>query len=290
MKIFQTTNAQSSIRQRVIDFIEENNLENDLLSIEYIPKSGKFKNRLYEQFYRGNKCRLFAWLKDTAEEINGTLYKKDKLGSYWDMNYWMKNVSKEGGVVFNQSKKPEALVNIILQMATKPNEYVLDSFLGSATTAAVAQKMRRRFIGMEIGSHAITHCIPRLQKVIEGEQGEISTAVFDQFGSINPSVDFETLAAYVWQKETNTVTVPSRSPYLGTSGNISIFLLYNGVLGDRRPEAGNVLTTKILRMLEKEFPLDGQKIIYGEAVIGLTDSELNKKGITFKQIPYDVTE
>lgn len=307
LKIFQTTNAQSSIRQRVIDFIEENNLENDLLSIEYIPKSGKFKNRLYEQFYRGNKCRLFAWLKDTAEEINGTLYKKDKLGSYWDMNYWMKNVSKEGGVVFNQSKKPEALVNIILQMATKPNEYVLDSFLGSATTAAVAQKMRRRFIGMEIGSHAITHCIPRLQKVIEGEQGGISKAVewsggsgftfyelgptvFDQYGSINPSVDFETLAAYVWQKETNTVTVPSRSPYLGTSGNISIFLLYNGVLGDRRPEAGNVLTTKILRMLEKEFPLDGQKIIYGEAVIGLTDSELNKKGITFKQIPYDVTE
>ena len=167
--------------------------------------------------------------------------------------------------------------------------------------------MGRRFIGIEIGDHAKTHCIPRLQKVVEGEQGgisktvgwsggsgftfyELGPTVFDQFGSINPSVEFETLAAYIWQKETNTVTVPSKSPYLGTSNYVSIFLLYNGVLGDKRPEAGNVLTPKILRMLENEFPLEGQKIIYGEAVIGLTESELNKKGITFKQIPYDVTE
>ena len=112
----------------------------------------------------------------------------------------------------------------------------------------------------------------------------------DQFGSINTNVDFETLAAYIWQKETNTVTVPSKSPYLGTTDEVSIFLLYNGVLGDKKPEAGNVLTPKILRILEKEYPISRQKIIYGEAVIGLSETELNKKGITFKQIPYDITE
>ncbi len=62
---------------------------------------------------------------------------------------------------------------------------------------------------------------------------ELGPKVFDQFGSINTNVDFETLAAYIWQKETNTVTVPSKSPYLGTTDEVSIFLLYNGVLGDK---------------------------------------------------------
>lgn len=184
---------------------------------------------------------------------------------------------------------------------------ILDSFLGSGTSSAVAHKMGRRYIGIEMGEHAKTHCIPRLQKVIEGEQGGVSKVanwqggggfsfyklgptVFDEFGSINPDVDFKTLAAYIWQKETNTVTDPIESPYLGTNDGTSVFLLYNGILGDNRPEAGNVLTSKILRMLEKEYPFDGQKIIYGEAVLGLSQDELNNRGITFKQIPYDVTE
>lgn len=73
--------------------------------------------------------------------------------------------------------KPERLIQRVLQIATNPGDLVLDSFLGSGTTAAVAHKMGRRYIGIEMGEHAVSYCIPRLAKVIDGEQGGISLAV-----------------------------------------------------------------------------------------------------------------
>ncbi len=73
--------------------------------------------------------------------------------------------------------KPERLIERILFLATKNNDLVLDSFLGSGTTAAVAHKMGRKYIGVELGEHAKTHCFPRLKQVVDGEQGGISKAV-----------------------------------------------------------------------------------------------------------------
>lgn len=73
--------------------------------------------------------------------------------------------------------KPETLLERIIHIATNPGDIVLDSFLGSGTTAAVAQKMGRRWIGIELGEHCYTHCKPRLDKVIDGEQGGISKAI-----------------------------------------------------------------------------------------------------------------
>ena len=70
--------------------------------------------------------------------------------------------------------KPESLLCRILHIATNPGDLVLDTFLGSATTAAAAHKMGRRYIGVESGEHAVTHCVPRLRRVVEGEQGGIS--------------------------------------------------------------------------------------------------------------------
>lgn len=64
--------------------------------------------------------------------------------------------------------KPEGLIEQILESSTKPGDLVLDSFMGSGTTAAVAHKMGRRWIGIEMGEHAVTHCVPRLRKVVEG--------------------------------------------------------------------------------------------------------------------------
>lgn len=177
ISIFQTTNAQTSIRTRVIDFRSENSITEDLLSIEYIPKTGKNKGKVYEQFYKGDKCRLFVWLRDTAEVRDGELYKKDLQGTYWDMNAWMKNLTKEGQVAFPNGKKPEKLVSQILSMTTEPGDIVFDSFLGSGTTAAVAHKMGRSYIGIELGDQAYTHCCPRLQHVIDGEdQGGITAS------------------------------------------------------------------------------------------------------------------
>ena len=78
--------------------------------------------------------------------------------------------------------KPERLLSRIIEIATNPNDLVLDSFLGSGTTAAVAHKMGRRWIGIEMGEHALTHCLPRLQKVVAGEQGHAKRLVCPYHG------------------------------------------------------------------------------------------------------------
>lgn len=91
-------------------------------------------------------------------------------------------VGQEGNVHFPNGKKPEKLISRIISAGTKPGDLVLDSFIGSGTTAAVAHKMGRRWIGVELGEHAKTHCYPRLKAVIDGEQGGISKAVNWQGG------------------------------------------------------------------------------------------------------------
>ena len=168
INVFRTTNAQTSIRTRVMDYKREVGITDNILSIEYIPKTGKNKGVVYEQFYKDDVCNLFVWLRDTSEVIDGELFKKDLQGTYWDMNAAMKNVTREGGVTFPKSKKPEQLVRQIIEMTTQNGEIVLDSFLGSGTTAAAAHKLNRRWIGIELGNHAYTHCLPRLKCVIDG--------------------------------------------------------------------------------------------------------------------------
>ena len=175
VNVFRTTNAQTSIRTRIIDFRKENNITEKYLSIEYIPRTGKNRGQIYEQFYKDDNCNLFVWLRDTSEVIDGELYKKDLQGTYWDMNPWMKNVAREGNVTFPEGKKPEQLIRQIIEMTTEPGELVLDSFLGSGTTAATATKLERPWICIELGDHAYTHCIPRLKGVIDGnDSGGIS--------------------------------------------------------------------------------------------------------------------
>lgn len=184
ISIFQTTNAQSSIRTRVMEYRTENSITEDLISIEYVPRTGKNRGTVYEQFYKGDKCRLFVWLKDTSEVIDGELFKKDLQGTYWDMNAWMKNLTKEGSVEFGNGKKPEQLIRQIFEMTTEPGDWVLDSFLGSGTTAAVATKMDRKWVGIELGNHAYTHCKVRLDRIVNGEDaGGITKAVNWEGGS-----------------------------------------------------------------------------------------------------------
>lgn len=201
--------------------------------------------------------------------------------------------------------KPEGLINTILEGCTKAGDLVLDSFLGSGTAAAVAHKMGRRYIGIEMGNHASTHCVPRIEKVIAGEQGGISKAVgwkggggfrfhtlgepvFDADGGIHPAVRFAALAAYLWHFETgNPARQSFDSPLLGVHEGTAYVLLYNGILGDRRPAGGNVLTANVLAHLDALFPHTGPRVIYGETT-RLGEARLREAGITFKQIPYDI--
>ncbi len=182
-RIIRTTMPQSSIRPRVMEKLQSMGYSNDLISIEYVPKTGKNKGTVYTQYYKGDKYNLFAWLSDVLEEKDGVFYKKTMQGTYWDYTAGTKNLTKEGKVEFPNGKKPEALIERILSMTTNEGEYVLDSFLGSGTTCAVAHKMNRRWIGIEMGNHAYTHCKVRLDRIIDGEDtGGISKEVNWQGG------------------------------------------------------------------------------------------------------------
>ncbi len=215
-----------------------------------------------------------------------------------------KEIRKLFGADLFGTPKPERLIQRLLTIATNPGDLVLDSFLGSGTTAAVAHKMGRRYIGIEMGEHAKTHCIPRLQKVIDGEQGGISTSVnwqggggfrffelgepaFDKWGCINPEVDFKTLAAFVWMSETGDAAEPAESPFLGVSNGTAYYLLYAPEGSSNDPSAG-VLTFATMQELLKEHPFDGPKVVFAEACAGLAEQELKAHQITFKQIPTDL--
>lgn len=175
-KIFQTTNAQSSIRTRVINYRAENNVAEDLISIEYIPKTGKNKGKVYEQFYKGEKCRLFVWLKDTSEEIDGILYKKDLQGTYWDFAAGTKNLTKEGNVEFANGKKPVDLLKRIISLYPSKDITVLDFFAGSGTTghAVISQNIEddgnRNFILCTNNENniCVDKTFPRISNVILG--------------------------------------------------------------------------------------------------------------------------
>ena len=308
--------------------------------------------------------------------------------SYEDVGH-TQDAKKEVVTLFESevfgTPKPERLLQRILHIATNPGDLVLDSFLGSGTTAAVAHKMGRRWIGIEMGEHARTHCLPRLEKVIAGEGGGISRAVgwgqprpdgtpwnaalhgggfrfarlgepiFDAAGHIHPDVRFATLAAFVWQQETGRAYDPqdpatgaqAGTPLIGihyenmsclrlpdgrespissetsdtpasasTSADngplfapdapdavaavtppavprprAALYLLFNGILGDRRPQGGNVLTRDVLTALltlHAQSPApDAPLVVYGEAC-RLGPERLKQARVTFRHIPHDV--
>lgn len=130
-------------------------------------------------FVNGERILFYA---EKLKIVDGEYVAGEPLTSIWD-DVLSNNLHNEGGVEFPKGKKPEALIKRCLELATKPGDLVLDSFAGSGTTGAVAQKMNRRWIMVELGEHCHTHIIPRLQKVIDGEdQGGISKTVNWQGG------------------------------------------------------------------------------------------------------------
>lgn len=101
-------------------------------------------------------------------------YVEEYLSDLW-LDISTINLNKEGHVDFPNSKKPEKLIERVIDMSTNDGDWVLDSFLGSGSTAAVAHKMNRKWIGIELGEHANTHCIPRLKVVVDGvDNGGVS--------------------------------------------------------------------------------------------------------------------
>ncbi len=294
------------------------------------------------------------YLSEVGNLVPRTFWSKDDVGSNRTSKNEMRALFPDAASF--TTPKPEKLLKRVFDIATHPGDLVLDSFLGSGTTAAVAHKMGRRWIGIEMGEHATTHCLPRLQQVIDGEQGGISAAVgwgagtngkpfhgggfryltlgapiFDADGCIHPDVRFATLAAFIWQQETHAAFDPAHAtpdtPHLGTHSvfdsynptlykdlesissemnatasvepapepilrsRTAYYLLFNGILGDKRPASGNVLTSAVLDALlalhaTTPHP-DAPLVVYGEAN-RLGEARLALARVTFKHIPYDV--
>ncbi|MFA6100562.1 MAG: site-specific DNA-methyltransferase [Victivallaceae bacterium] len=282
--------------------------------IKYLPPSGRcWKNveTVLEGFIADG--RIWFGAKGNARPRIKSFFSEIEGYTAWT---WWTNVEvghnqeakKEMNVLFGatdafDTPKPERLIQRIIQLATKAGDIVLDSFLGSGTTCAVAHKMNRRYIGIELGEHCETHCAVRMKKVIEGEQGGISKEqnwkggggfryyrlgkpLFDESGKVYKRITFSKLARHVFFTETGHPLEKEHcdSSMIGTYNNTAVYLLFNGILKDKKPDSGNVLTGKILALLPEH---DGPKVIYGTAC-RLSPVKLRNANIVFKQVPYEI--
>jgi len=210
--------------------------------------------------------------------------------------------------------KPTRLIQRILQIATNPNDLIMDSFAGSGTTGHAVLQMNkedggnRRFILVEIdGSIARNLTAERLKRVSQGyewkgqkgnkneETGlgsgfrfcELGATLFDADGQIREEVKYNDLAQHVYFIETGQPlphNAKKHFPMLGVSNTTAVYLLYNGILKDKKANGGNVLTRAVLQSLPKH---EGPRIIYGTGCL-LSEEKLRELCITFRQIPYEV--
>jgi adenine-specific DNA-methyltransferase len=126
-----------------------------------------------DMYFLGGEQLIFYAAK--VREVDGRKVTAQALSTIWD-DLLPNNLHNEGAVAFSHGKKPELLLKRCLDVATAPGDLVLDCFAGSGTTAAVAHKMGRRWIAVELGPQAETVCLPRLRAVVDGRDPSGATA------------------------------------------------------------------------------------------------------------------
>src|SRR5690606_11527751 len=152
--------------------------------IKHPPKGCRFSRETFEKELAEGKIKFSSdetriirkiYLADQEGRVPETIWFAQDVGTTREANGEVR-AFVEGD--FFDTPKPERLLERVLMLATNSGDLVLDSFAGSGTTGAVGHKMGRRWIMVELGEHCHTHIIPRLKKVIDGEdQGGISKAV-----------------------------------------------------------------------------------------------------------------
>lgn len=242
----------------------------------------------------------------------------------YDITILRSGMTQEGGKLLQQIfgnkpfayPKPLSLVRSLVRATTRRDDLVLDSFAGTATTGHAVLTLNhedggnRRFVLVEMDVDICRRVTgERLRRVIEGYSYErkgkridvggtgggfclcgLGGPLFDEAGRIGDAVTFPDLAAHVYFAETGTpIPKPAtrRTPLLGVHSGNAVYLLFNGVLGDKRPNGGNVLTSEVLRRLPKPSDQVGSRVIYGEGC-RLGAARLKREGIVFKQIPYEI--
>ncbi len=206
--------------------------------------------------------------------------------------------------------KPTRLIERILRLATDKNSLILDSFGGSGTTGHALMNLnksdggQRRFILIEMEeSIAETITSERVRRIAGGYKDSEGRAVsglgesfrycrlgdslFDHTGKIRETVTFSELARHVYFTETGEPLPKDKvgkSPFLGECRGVGIYLLYNGILGDKTAAGGNVLTRQVLAGLP---PFKGQKIVYCAGNL-LGKERLDAERVVVRQTPYEI--
>jgi adenine-specific DNA-methyltransferase len=240
-----------------------------------------------------NETRVLRkiYLENQGGRVPETLWLGEDFGTTREAN-------AENKILFPKNPfgtpKPEQLIYKVLQISTKEDDLVLDSFLGSGTTAAVAHKMGRRYIGIELGEHAITHCYPRLKQVVDGEQGGISKSVdwkggggfkfytlapsllnLDKFGNwiINKEYNPDMLAAAMAKQE-GFKYAPDEAIFWKQGRSMERDFLFTTT---------QFLTVEALDRIEEEMKPDETLLICCKAY--QPECENRHTGITIKKIP-----
>jgi len=266
-------------------------------------------NRVWFGANGNNAPRLKKFLSEITKGLTPhTLWRADEVGTTDSATKLLLQIF--GGESKFDSPKPPELVERVLRIATQPGDLVLDSFAGSGTTGHAVLTLNkqgngdRRFILVEMESKIAQEVTAeRVRRVAEGytnSQGErvdglgggfrfceLGEPLFDETGKIRDTVNFADLARHVYFSETGEPLPRERvtkSPFLGACRGVGIYLLYNGILGDKRANGGNVLTRAELAQLP---PFDGPKVIYCAGCL-LGRDRLQTERIIVRQTPYEI--
>jgi len=260
---------------------------------------------------KGNNVpRIKTFLSEVKDGITPmTVWLHSEVGHNQEAKQELKKILGQDAENIFDTPKPIRLLERIIQLSTDENDIVLDSFAGSGTTGHTIFKMNkqdngnRKFILVEMETEIckkITY--NRLKSAINGytyndtkveglgggfRYCKLDKPLFDETGKIGETVKFADLAAHIFFTETG-MPIPKRtngaSPFLGTANGTSYYLLFNGILGDKTPNGGNILTGKVLENLPKH---NGPKVIFGEGC-RLGNARLKREQIIFKQVPYEI--
>ena len=282
---------------------------------------GNMTRPRFKTYYDPNSEKpkpISSWIESARANEPSTM-----LDEEFDIHLLTSGMNQEGGRLLSQIlgrkvfayPKPLSLVRSLIRAATRESDLVMDSFAGTGTTGHAVSELNsedggnRNFLLIEVDpaiaeeitaerlrrislGYSITDQKGKARKVKGTGLGfrfcQLGEPLFDSQGRVSGVLRFVDLAQHVFFTETGEplTKVPNgkRSPLIGIHNGVAYYLLFNGILGDRRPDGGNILTSAVLRELPAH---DGVRVVFGEGC-RLGSDRLKRERITFKQIPYEI--
>lgn len=171
-KVFRLTAIGNDAGQKVIEIRDKSKKQSD--KVFEVERAGQYTVYVYN----GNELAFYS---KKVRKVDGILTPSMQLTNIWDDTPY-EGIASEGGVTLKGGKKPEKLLKRIIELSTNPGDLVLDFFIGSGTTAAVAHKLNRRYIGLEQLNYGENDSTERLINVIDGDNTGVSKAIEWQGG------------------------------------------------------------------------------------------------------------